>query len=92
MKDEVRSLEWLEGLDQRRDGYAHLLDESGGLARAAWRLARARCRVWSTPTEVPTRGELRAAARRIARRVGIDTVPAAAYLANECEADGLLVL
>ena len=90
--DDGRSLEWLFGLDHHRDGYAMLLRDAGGLAPAAWRLARARCRVFETSTDVPTRREVRAAARRIARRVGLDAVPAAAFLANECEAQGLLVL
>jgi hypothetical protein len=90
--DDGRSLEWLFGLDHRRDGYAKLLCDAGGLAPAAWRLARARCRVFETATDVPTRREVRAAARQIARRVGLDAVPAAAFLANECEAQGLLVL
>jgi hypothetical protein len=85
-------IEWLRGLDETRDGYTRLLSESGSLARAAWRLAQARCQVNRTPTQVPTRLELRAAARKISRKAGAGPVPKVAFLANECEAEGLLVI
>ena len=58
---------------------------------AAYQLAKARCLVWEVPTAVPTRSELGAAARQIARRVGV-ALPDARCLAIECEAQGLLVL
>lgn len=85
-------IEWLQGLDQQRDGYSRLLDDAGGLAAAAYRLARARCQTWETATMVPTRLEVRAAARRISTRVGLGPVPTGHLLAHECEAQGLLVL
>ncbi len=85
-------IEWLRGLDETRDGYTRLLSESGSLARAAWKLAQARCQVQRTSTQVPTRMELRAAARKISRKAGIEPVPASGFLANECEAEGLLVI
>jgi len=85
-------IEWLRGLDEQRDGYTRLLSESGSLARAAWRLAKARCEVRQTPTHVPTHVELRTAARKISRRTGKGPVPAGRFLASECEALGLLVL
>lgn len=85
-------IEWLQGLDQQRDGYRRLLDDAGGLAAAAHQLARVRCQTWETATAVPTRMEVRAAARKIAMRVGLGTVPTGPLLARECEAQGLLVL
>jgi hypothetical protein len=85
-------IEWLRGLDENEGGYAALLDEAGSLAVAAFKLAKARCQVWATPTEVPTSRELRAAARVIAERVGLPRVPDVAFLARECEAQGLPVL
>jgi hypothetical protein len=84
-------IEWLNGLMEQRDGFFRLLEEAGGLPAAAWRLARARCQTWEVPPDVPSRGDVVAAARMIARRVGT-TVPASAVLTAECEAMGLLVV
>lgn len=85
-------IEWLRGLDETRDGYTRLLSDSGSLARAAWKLAQARCQVQRTATHVPTQRELRAAARKISEKSGGGPVPAMTLLANECESEGLLVI
>ena len=86
-------IEWLLQIVQTEDGYHNLLSDAGGLAKAAWKLARARCQVAPTPTKVPSRIELGAAAREIASRVGWHTpVPTPTMLALDCEADGLPVL
>ncbi len=85
-------IEWLNGLAER-DGYKRLVDESGSLPVAAWRLAQAKCRVWEVPTMVPTVAEVRAAARTIVRRAGMTYhIPTGAILASECESQGLLVI
>ncbi|HEY8552902.1 MAG TPA: hypothetical protein VIL43_00005 [Burkholderiales bacterium] len=85
-------IEWLNELIQDRDGYRRLLHESGGLTQAAYRLARAKCMSWEHSTAVPTRAEVRAAAREIARRVPGVIVPETATLLRDCEALGLSVL
>jgi len=86
-------IEWLNALTEQRDGYQRLVEEAGGLPAAAWKLARARCDVWSVATGAPTVREVRAAAREIVRRLGsVTPVPDAHFLASECEAQGLLVL
>ena len=45
--------EWLLWLG-RSDGHRALLEESGSLPAAAWRLAVARCVTSPVPTEIPT--------------------------------------
>ena len=60
--------EWLRRLAAERDGYGQLVNESGGMARAAYRLARARCKVESGAP--PALDDLQAAARMLAARVG----------------------
>ncbi|MGF1465301.1 MAG: hypothetical protein ACFCGT_04135 [Sandaracinaceae bacterium] len=85
-------IEWLIEITQHRDGFRRLLDESGGLAEAAYRLARAKCITQERSTEVPTRGEVRAAARLIADKTGRDDVPRASVLFADLRAQGLLVL
>lgn len=84
--------EWLNGLMEHRDGFRRLVEEAGGLAAEAWRLARARCQTWEVPTDVPSVRDVAAAARVIARRVGLPSVPDGAALAAECESMGLLVV
>ncbi len=86
-------IQWLMELESRRNGYVALLEETGSLSAAAYRLAKAWCLVRPVSTRVPTRLEVEAAARRIAERTGWrGHVPNAAMLALDCEADGLLVL
>ncbi|MCS6799676.1 MAG: hypothetical protein NZ898_14380 [Myxococcota bacterium] len=88
----MRPIEWLEALGEP-GAYDRLLHESGTLALAAWRLASARCATREVATSWPTRLELRAAAREIARRVhGSLAVPASRVLAEQCESAGLPVI
>jgi len=61
--------EWLIRLATEEGGYARLVEESGGMARAAYRLASARCKVEAGGTP-PTLGDLQAAARLLATRIG----------------------
>lgn len=87
------SLEWLLSLQARREGHRQLLDECGSLPLAAFRLAQAKCRTQESPTAVPSRTDLRGAAREILLRTGVDRdIPSTAVLASECEAMGLLVI
>lgn len=85
-------IEWLNELIQERDGYRRLLDEAGSLSAAAHRLARAKCLAWQQSTGVPSRAELRAAAREIASRVPGTPVPEMAILIRDCEDLGLSVI
>jgi hypothetical protein len=69
-RDEIeRPAEWLRCLDEQDGSYARLLHESGNLALAAHRLARAKRRVLGGSDGVPTLREVIAAARTIADRV-----------------------
>ncbi len=85
-------IEWLFSVLSEHHGHRRLLDESGSVAVAAFRLAWARCKTAAVPTDVPSTHELRGAAREIARRAGIDRVPSVADMVAECEALGLLVI
>lgn len=64
-----RPAEWLRRLDEQDGSYDRLLQESGNLALAAHRLARARCRVFGGRDGIPTLREVVAAARMIASHV-----------------------
>lgn len=85
-------LEWLNGVIRERDGMRRLLDEEGSLSGAAHRLAKAKCMTQERWTLVPTRREVRAAARMIAHRVPGTVVPTTALLVADCEALGLDVM
>ena len=86
-------IQWLMDLEAHHDGYRTLLDETGSLAVAAHRLAKAWCLVRPVSTRVPTRVEVEAAARRIVDRTGLNGfLPNASMLALDCEAEGLPVL
>jgi hypothetical protein len=61
--------EWLTRLAEDSDGYRRLVRESGGTGRAAYRLARARCRA-TLGSEQPCLDDLQAAAELIATRLG----------------------
>lgn len=65
----VQPEEWLIRLATEEDGYARLVKESGGIARAAYRLATARNKV-EAAGDPPTLEELQAAARLISSRIG----------------------
>ena len=82
--------EWLRRLATERDGYARLIDESGGTARAAYRVARARCSVESQSGAPPTLEDLQAAARLLATRMGRGgALPITSVLASDADAAGL---
>ena len=88
-----RPAEWLRRFDEDAGRYHALERESEGLAIAAYRLARASCRVQPLPSGVPTHTELWAAARRITLRVTVPyAVACKTRLAAECEARGLPVI
>ena len=87
----MRPIEWLLGLGQQTDSYAVLLDQDG-LAGAAWKIAKARCESAEVATSVPTKLEVRAAARQIAEQLGISEVPPSQTLRAMCEQQGLPVL
>ena len=84
-------IEWLNELIETRDGFRNLLNQEG-LTRAAYRLALAKCMNGERSTHVPTRGEVRAAAREIAARVPGTSVPDTSTLVRDLEALGIAVL
>lgn len=86
----MRPVEWLFALRAERDGFRRLVDAEG-LVVASWRIAEARCRVGAIATDVPTRFDVRAAARELAGRLG-GSVPSSAVLRADCERLGLPVL
>ncbi|HEY5375469.1 MAG TPA: hypothetical protein VIK01_17435 [Polyangiaceae bacterium] len=59
---------WLRQLSEDSAGYSRLVGESKGMARAAYRLARAQCSVETG--ESPCLKDLQAAAELLAARVG----------------------
>jgi hypothetical protein len=82
--------EWLYLLAREQDGYARLIAESGGTARAAYRLASARCKVESESGAPPTLEDLQAAARLLASRVGRGgALPITSVLASDADASAL---
>ncbi len=89
----TRPSEWLRYLQETAGAYQAVFVESGGFARAAYRIARAHCRVQPIPSSVPTVRELGAAATLLAQHV-VQGRPHfdALTLARECEAMGLRVI
>jgi hypothetical protein len=88
-----RPTEWLRRLEHQVMSYEELVTESGGLALAAYRVARARCRVRSLGMCVPTQRELTAAAREIEARIAVTICRSEGeLLARECEEAGLRVI
>jgi hypothetical protein len=88
-----RPLELLQKLEEHRIGYAELIEQSGGLAIAAYRLARARCLAGSLGISVPTLRELGAAASEIAGNAKVAEFQLdPSMLAGECEHAGLQVI
>jgi len=88
-----RPSEWLRWLAEEPDAYRVLFTQAGGLARAAYRLASARCRAHGGLGEAPTLRELQAAALLLAGHLGItERLPITSLLANDCEAQGLPVI
>jgi hypothetical protein len=91
--EQERPNEFLRWLAEEPDAYRLLLEQAGGFARAAYRLASARCRAQGGFGATPTLRELQVAAECIARVLGMtDTLPITSLLAKDCEAEGLLVI
>lgn len=91
-EEACRPGEWLLGFEHDAGRYAALLRDAGSVAAAAWRLARARCRVAPVPSAVPTVWELWAAAGRLVSRAPDAELPSRDTLADECEALELPVI
>ena len=88
-----RPTELLRKLEERHLGYDDLVRESGGLAIAAYRLARARCLAGAQAMNIPTLRELAAAASVIMAHAKVAGFrPNAGMLAGECEQAGLVVI
>lgn len=87
-----RPTEWLRRLCEDRRLYRRLLADTGSLALAAYRLARARCRVQPVPSRVPTLSELRVAAEEIASAASLPGRLISEQLLSECEDAGLMVI
>lgn len=90
-EESERPTEWLRALREDPRRFSLLVSDSGSLARAAWRLARARCAVQSVPTKIPTLRELFAASRELAERLG-QPCPHPTLIGDECERAGLEVI
>jgi hypothetical protein len=90
-QEELKNPEaWLRRLAEDRDGFQRLISESGGRARAAYRLARARCRVEWGASASPTLEDLQEAARLLAARVGHGgALPITSVLARDSDSSGL---
>ncbi len=87
-----RPTEWLRKLSENRSLYRQLLEHAGSVALAAYRLARARCRIQPVPSAVPTIAELRVAAHEIARFAGLATRLHIGQIVADCEVAGLPVI
>lgn len=89
-KDETeRPGEWLRRFAEDASVYRLLLDDSGCLAVAAYRLARARIRVQPVSAHVPTLAELKSAADEISERLGMDGSHHLGVLVADCVLAGL---
>jgi hypothetical protein len=89
--EDERPSEWIRWLTENGSAYGQLVAESG-IARAAYRVARARCRTATVAMPTPTLREVRAAAHEIFSRVGTTSaLPSSAAFAAECRAANLLV-
>jgi hypothetical protein len=85
-----RPYEWIRRIVEGGE-YRSLVEDAGDIAFAAYRLARALCRIRPVPTSVPTLRELVAAAVEIGNACGM-RVPSGTSLAEACEGAGLLVI
>jgi hypothetical protein len=87
-----RPSEWLRALLEGRRSYRWLVDDSRGLAIAAYRVARARCRVQPAGVALPTVTEYYAAARQIEGAIEGRAGFKLPLLLDECERSGLTVI
>ncbi len=84
--------EWLRHFAEDASAHRALLAESNGLAIAAYRLARARCRAHAISADVPTLSELKTAADEIALRAGLDRGHHLGVLVADCALAGLPII
>ena len=78
--------EWLERLGREHESLFYLVAQSGGLAQAAYRVASAARRVENARRPEPSVRELKAAARMIAARTGVDeSLPIWSAVVSQCE-------
>jgi hypothetical protein len=84
--------EWLRSFAEDDASYSRLLADSENFAIAAYRLARARCRIQPTNFKVPNLIELKTAAEDIARRSGVQGVFHMGVLVADCALAGLTVI
>jgi hypothetical protein len=93
MEEIERPTEWLRALMEGRRPYRSLLEDCGSLAIAAYRLARARCRIQPVASLVPTAAELCVAAAQLVEATGSEyPIPPVVVLVDECEQCGLPVI
>ncbi|MBK9001275.1 MAG: hypothetical protein IPM35_36610 [Myxococcales bacterium] len=81
--------EWLRHFAEDASAYRALLADSGSLALAAYRLARARCRVQPMAAQVPTLSELKSAADELTERTGHERSYHLGVLVADCALAGL---
>jgi hypothetical protein len=86
-----RPTEWLRSFVEGSRPYAWLVMDAGDLGVAAYRLARARCRIQPVPSTVPTLRELMAAGREVSEALAIE-LPSPLVLLDQCVQAGLLVI
>lgn len=92
-EENERPSEWLRNLRERAAGYADLLREAGEPVRAAYRIARARCRTAETPATIPTLREVHAAVLELRRETAETTpAPSRALILETCEHVGLTLI
>ncbi len=84
-----RPAEWLRRFAEDGSTYRVLLEEAGSLAVAAYRLARARCRVQPVAASVPTLRELMSAADDVADHAGLERARHVGVLVADCALAGL---
>jgi hypothetical protein len=89
----MTSREWIVSIERTPGGYAKLLEQSGSLYVAAWRLARARCMIRSVSTNVPNAAEVYSAACEIVMRTSTtEIIPTKKALKSICESAGYPVV
>lgn len=84
--------EWLRRFAEDDAAYRALFDASGNLAVAAYRLARARCRIRPMSAHVPTLAELKSSAEEVALHVGLEGTHHLGVLVADCMLAGLPVI
>lgn len=92
-EESERPSEWLRNLRERAAGYAELVRDAGEPVRAAWRIARARCRTAENAATVPTLREVHAAVLEL-RKATDDVTPPPSRMAiiETCEHVGLALI